>query len=312
MSVASGSGIDGRSIKGNTLQPGHLTDRFRKHGYFYEKFGAISSILQFGTAATPVTVPTLPTAAQGNVSRILTPHGNTIEMFSTTAQTLLPLPHATKGWDIACDAVENETIELVPGGNFANSPYAMLTSGTGAAPNFYQSVTLEITDADGSDQMLMGFRKAETYAVPTSLLTTGDGIYTDFCGIGFAKAVADPNPVSVASDVANGGSTTVSQVSFTWADTLKHKLEMWVVGRVARFFINGVQLGGRVAFDAAGAAITAQTTKVPHTYTFGTALSVVPTLILRHDAAVSEAIYISEWEVGTLEMVGKDPAQRGA
>lgn len=312
MSIASGSGTEGRSIRGNTLQPGHLTDRFRKHGYFYEKFGAISSILQFGTAATPVTVPTLPTAVQGNVSRIITPHGNTIEMFSTTAQTLLPAPHATKGWDIACDAVDNEALELVPGGNFATSPYAMLTSGTGAAPNFYQAVTLELTDASGSDQLLMGFRKAETYAVPTSILTTGDGIYTDFCGIGFCATKADPNPVGVASDVANGGSTTCTPIGFTWADTLKHRLEMWVVGRRPYFFINGVGLGGSVRLDAAGGAITAQLTKAPHAYTFGTALSLVPFLLVRHDADVLEAAYISEWEVGTLEMVGKDPAQRGA
>ena len=304
-----GTGIVGRSIRAGQIQPYHLADGFRKRRYFFEKFGPIASVQQFGTQTTPVSVPTLPTAAADNVARIVTGMGNVIELYSTTAQTLLPVPHATKGWDIAGDAVDNEAFEMVPGGNSALSPLAFIT---GTDANFFISVTLELTDASGSDQMLIGFRKVEPYIVPTSVLTTGDGIYTDFYGVGFAATKANPNPVSVASDVANGGSTTVSAVGFTWADTLKHKIDVWVVGRVPRVFINGVQLGGRVAKDAAGAAITAQSTKAAHAYTFGNALTLVPWIFVRHDADVLEAAYISEVEVGLLEAKGQDPAQRGA
>jgi len=115
----------------------------------------------------------------------------------------------------------------------------------------------------------------------------------------------------VSSDLNNSGSATVSAVNFTWADTLVHTLEMQVVKNIARFLINGVPLGGTVSFDGDGAAITAQATVKPHTFTFDTGDLVVPFLFLRQDAALTP-VYLQEIEIGHLVSIEADPEQRGA
>ena len=294
-------------LKPNVIRPGHLTANFRKKRFFYEKFSSIASILQYGTQTTPVSVPTLPTAAQDNIARIITSNGNVLDLYSTTAQTLLPIPHATKGWDISCDKVNNECIEIVPGGNHALSPLAMVA---GTDSNFYFSATMELTDVSGTDQFLIGWRKQEAFIVPVSFLTTGDALYTDFCALGFCTTSANPQVVKQASDLNNGGSTTVSSSAFTWADTLKHKVECWVVKRVAKWFINGVPLGASISKDADGGAITAQATVVPTAFTFDTGDTLIPFLFLRHDATSPDANYLSEMEVGFLEDKFSDPTSR--
>ena len=295
-------GQHARELQNESLRPIKRSLYWKQGRYLYEKLDG-QPIVMNGAAGKA-----LWTAAQGQTDIVLTPQGNYIEEFQTTAQTLQPLAHATKGVEIALDQVENESVEYVPGGVRATSPLAFVL---GTDPSFFFKAKFEITDADGMDQFLLGFRKQEAFAVPTSFLTTGDGVYTDFCGIGFAKVVANPNPVSVSSDLNNSGSATVSQVSFTWADTLVHTLEIQVVKRIARFFINGVPLGGTVSLDGDGAAITAQATVKPHTFTFDDADTVIPFIFLRQDSALSP-VYLQEIECGHLVTIEADPEQRGA
>ena len=294
-------GMPGRDLQIESIPPNKRSLYWKRGRYLYEKFSGQPIMMNGATGKA------LWTAAQGQTDIVWTSGGNYIEEFQTTAQTLQPVAHATKGIEVALDQVANESVEYVPGGNRTTSPLAMVL---GTDPAFFIKAKFEITDADGMDQFLIGFRKVEAFAVPTSFLTTGDGIYTDFCGIGFAKVVASPNPVSVASDLNNGGSTTVSQVSFTWADTLVHTLEMQVVNRIARFLINGVPLGGSVSLDGDGAAITAQPTVRPHTFTFDSGDTVVPFIFLRQDTAVTPA-YLQELEIGHLESIEADPNKRG-
>jgi hypothetical protein len=296
-------GIPGRDLRSEDIPPNKRSTYWKQGRYLYEKFSGGQPIIMNAAAGKA-----LWTAAQGQTDIVLTPGGNYIEEFQTTAQTLQPLAHATKGIEIALDQVDNESVEYVPGGNRTTNPLAMVL---GTDPSFFIRAKFEITDADGMDQFLLGWRKVQAFGVPTSFLTTGDGVYTDFAGIGFAKVVANPNPVSVASDLNNSGSATVSQVSFTWADTLVHTLEMRVVKRIAQFLINGVPLGGTVSKDGDGATITAQATAKPHTFTFDTGDTVIPFIFLRQDSALSP-VYIQELEIGHLQSIEADPDQRGA
>jgi hypothetical protein len=294
------SGVARRQLAQQAVSAYRLTDYLRKRRYFYERFCTAQP--QIGIVASSIMA--LPTVAQGEVDYLYTPRGNYMEYFQTTAQTLHPVGHAS-GLVVSGDLVDNEAGELVPGGNDANSALAFVVG----TDNFFAKATIEITDVSGSDQWLFGWRKPQTYGVPTSILSTGDGVYTDFVGMGFAVAAANPSVVKVASDLNNSGSTTVQDTGFTWADTLKHTFEVQCVGRSALFFINGVQLGGSVAFDGVGGAITAQATK-PAAYTFDAGDTMIPWLFIRHDATTPGAFYLRELEIGALIEADKDPSAR--
>lgn len=284
-----------------------INPNYTRGKYFYEKFGAANPSLL--TVASSITA--LPTASAGQVDQMHTPGGYYAEVYQTTAQTLQPIGNA-KGLVLDGDQVDNESIEIVPGANAATSPYAF-TVGTDS--DFFFRATINIVDASGSDQLLIGFRKAEAFAVPTSFLTTGDAGYTDFYGIGFAATKANPNPVNVAYDIGDTGSTTVQAAGFTWADNKVHTLEVRVIGGKAHSFINGNRLGNLVSVDGsggiygAGAAITAQQTVTGPSVTFTAATVVVPFIFVRHDADVLSGCYLQEWEGGHLVDVGLDPNQ---
>lgn len=272
--------------------------------------GSHPLILQYGTQTAPVTVPTLPTAVQDNVNAIVIPHafGNHfIEMYQTTAQTLMPSRHATKGIEIALDQVDNESVEYVLGGNHAKNPLGF-TCGTD--PGVYHEVTFEIPDASGMDQFGIFLRKQENYVVPTSFLSTGDALYTDFVMFGFAAAKADPNPLGIAYDFNNSGSTTVFAPNFTVADNSIIKLAMWVSQRYVKFAINGVPLGGRVAKDALGTAITAQNTLTPPTaIRFDSGDFLIPGIFVRQDADLTP-VYMKSVLCAQMLEVGMQPEGR--
>lgn len=249
------------------------------------------------------TVPALPTAAQGQSDTIVVPGAfgnNYIEMFQTTAQTLFPTPVASSGWDFALDRVDNESVEYVPGGNLAGNPLGMLV---GTDPGVFIKATFSVTDRSGTDQFLVGFRKQETFAVPVSLLTTGDGIYVDFAGIGFSGTASDL--VKTMTDVGNAGSTTVTDTTFAWADTKTHTLEVRVTkGGVVTYFINGTLLGGSISLDGLGAALTLQTTVAGTAYTFTNALQIIPWIFHRHDTTTPGAVTLRRLQVGQLAAIG--------
>lgn len=294
------SGVSRRQIAQQAISAYRLTDYLRKKRYFYERFSTAQPIILRNTSS----LMALPTAAQGQTGYIYTPRGNYIEYFQSTAQTLQPVGNAS-GLVLDGDQVDNESAEFVPGGIDANSALAF-TTGT---DNFFIRATLEITDASGSDQLIVGFRKAEAFQVPTSFLAAGDALYTDFVGMGFAATKANPNTVAVATDLANAGSTVVTQTGFTWADTLKHTLEVRIIGRTAKFFINGIELGRSVAFDAVGGAITAQPTKSA-AYTAAAATTFIPFIFVRQDADLLDAVFLRELEIGTLAEIDQDPYER--
>lgn len=274
--------------------------------------GSNPLILQHGTQTAPVTVPTLPTAVQDNVDTIVVPHmyGNQcVEMYQTTAQTLMPSRHATKGLEIALDQVDNESVEYVLGGNTATNPLGF-TSGTDAA--IYLEATFEIPDASGMDQFGIFMRKQENYVVPTSFLSGGDALYTDFVLFGFAAAKADPNPLGISYDFNNSGSSTVFVPNFTWSDNSIHRLAMFINARYVKFEINGVPLGGRVTKDALGATITAQSTLTPPAaIRFDSGDFIIPGIFVRQDTDVTP-VYLRSLLCAQLLEIGRSPSSRNA
>jgi len=295
--------IPTRAIAAGAITADKLDDELRQGRYLFQKFMAQPLCFHRATGVTA-----LQSANATNINAAIFPDGKMWDVYETTAQTLMPLLHATKGLEIALDQVDNESVEYVPG---VNNPVSALARTAGTDDDFFIRAVLEITDASGLDQMLVGWRKQEAFAVPTQLYAGGDAVYTDLCGIGFGATAADPNPVHVVNTL-NGDASAISEaVNFTWADTLKHELTMKVIGRVAFFEINGIPLGDAVAIDADGSAITSQNTVINATkFTFDDGDVLVPFLFLRQDANVSP-VYITELEIGSLLNIADSPAHRG-
>lgn len=240
----------------------------------------------------------------GTTVKMLTPGGSYWDMYATTAQTILPVGVAGSGLNISCDAVENETVEFVPGGNSSSSRLAYVV---GTDSDFFIRVKFKITDVSGYDQFGIGFRKQEAFATPTSFLSTGDGIYTDFFLLGINGE--DGVNVQTMSDLNNGGSTTVTDTLFNATDAEVLELEVRVIGGKAIGFINGVRLGNPVKKDGDGTSITSQSTNSTASFTFDSGDTLVPMIFGRHDDEVAEATYLQEIEIGHLVDRGLDPAQ---
>lgn len=299
------------SIPHDRLYAHQLSEGLRKSKYMLlERAAGWPVILQHGTAGSPAAVPALPTAAAGALNMLHFPDalGNRgIEMYQTTAQTLFPTRHATKGLLIGCDVVDNESVEYVPGGNHEANPLGILA---GTDPGAFIRATFEFADVSGSDQFVVGFRKQETFAVPTSFLSTGDGIYTDFFGIGFS-GTANPNDVKLVRDLNNGGSTTVFDTGFNFADGGIHTLEIRVKGRRVTALINGVVLGSPVKKDGVGTAISAQSTFTTPTFSFDAGDFLIPFIFHRYDTTTPGAVYLRRLVCGQLVEDGLDPNQKG-
>jgi hypothetical protein len=301
----------GGAIPHERVYAHQLSEGVRKGKYcIIERISTHPLILEHGTQTTPVVVPTLPTAAQDGLSTIYFREGlgeAVLEMFQTTAQTLVPSRHATKGILIGCDVVNNESVEFVPGGNHAANPLGCLA---GTDPGVFIRATFEFADTSGTDQFVVGFRKQAAYAVPTSFLTTGDALYTDYFGIGFSGTAAS-NLVKTASDLNDAGSAVVTSTGFAWADGLIHTLEVRVKGRRVTCAINGVVLGSSVKKDGLGAAITAQSTLTTPVFSFDAGDFLIPFIFHRYDATTPGAVYLRKLVVGQLLEDGLDPSGKG-
>lgn len=282
----------------------------------YMSIGRVSvppTLLNFGTSAAPVGVPTLPVA--GDAADTVTElqfaeaYGHRgVELYQSTAQALKPLLHASKGIEIALDQVDNETVEYVPGGNKASNPLGYLA---GTDPGVFIRATLEFTTNNGIDQLMVGFRKQQAYANPAATWNYNGQVpgYTDFVGIGFAAAVTNPNQLRMATSVANAACVT-SALGFTIASGGIHQIEVRIKRRVAAVFINGVRVGDTVKKDGLGAVITAQPTTTPPVYTVTSALFMIPFILIRQDAGLS-TVFLRGLEVGQLLAVGLQPESRG-
>jgi hypothetical protein len=318
--IQGSGGFDARSVPrlGQKIYFDSLSDAIAKNKVMVvDKFSSHPHILQNGTGAVPVSVNTLPTAVQDNVNTMFIPDAfgcQYAELSQTTAQTLLPLRHATKGLEIGGDKVDNESLEIVFGGNHANNPLAMFTGTNAAAQNADEGIildaTFEITDVSGLDQFGIFLRNQEAYAVPASFLTTGDPLYQNIALFGFAATVATPNIIRSSTDIANSGSSLVSSTGFSVPDNGIVRLMMEMRGRKVFYWINNILAGNRIAVDGIGGAIAAQFAQVPASYTFAFNMTLIPGIFVRQDTTAPTAVYLRKFRTGPRSAFGLNPDGR--
>lgn len=239
------------------------------------------------------------------------------DVYTDTAATIAPyIGTSGSGLDISMDQTDNDVVEFVPGLNNTSNPYAMTV---GTDPDFFIKGRFKVTDADGSDQFGIGWRKQQAFGVSTNFIATGDPIYTDYVLLGFAGTVASPNQVRWSAALNDiGASANVCQTgttSFFVSDGQTVEWEVRVVGRKPLLFINGSRVGNIIAVDGLGAAITAQQTAggtvteaTAGTFLFDIGDVLVPFITLRHDAALANGTFLQRLEGGHVRDVGKDPA----
>lgn len=281
-----------RAIGAGNVRLVNLGNALRRRAAIIERWST-QPVLMEVDASTGVAA--VAAAAQvGDVNLFLSGAGVPWATYQTTALTLFPRYHAD-GLIISGDLVDNEAVEYVPGENTGRNMFGC-TVGT---DEMLFRCNIKIADVSGSDQFLVGWRKQEAFAVPTSFLSTGDGVYTDFYGIGFASAAANPNNVYVAHDLNNSGSTTTGDTLFNWADGENHELTVIVQANGKPLvMINGVVLGDTVKKDGLGATITAQATKNPTSFTFDSGDFLVPFVFIRHDTTTPGVFNLREYAVG--------------
>jgi hypothetical protein len=272
-----------------------------------QQFGRISAqphILQYGTVGAPSTVPALPSAAAGGLDSIIIPGAvghQYWEMHQTTAQTLMPSRHATKGMEVALDQVDNETVQYVPGGNHAANPLGYqipAAGGSGDAGGVIAEATLEITTVAGTDQLFLGFIKQEAFATPTALVNAGDPIYDTIAGL-----LMKSGDVFSLTDLNNSGAAVGTDTLFNWANAGIHKLAVRIYGRRVIYYINGKRVGDPIAFDGLGTAISSQNTRTPPAFSFDAGDFVVPILIIRQDAGLTP-VYVRDARFGLMSEFG--------
>lgn len=182
-----------------------------------------------------------------------------------TATAVAPVIGA-EGLDIGLDDVANDGIEITEGITArSNSAFTM---GTDA---FYLEVKFYVTDASGSDVMMIGFRSDEAYQSDIE-------IYTDMAAVGLNGVdwytwTIDDDGATTKTDVTPSGGDC--------GDTESHIVRINVGADLAvTYEITGAEPTGVAAHD------------------IDTGDVVLPFLYLIHDTDASEAFQIISWECG--------------
>lgn len=221
-------------------------------------------VKQFGEQ--PVCVQEDGTAASGVDTEVnlALMHGLVFEFQNINTQTILVPNIAATGLDIAKDLTDTDGLELTQG-IVASSP-AAFTVGTDGAFHFLARVYL--TDVSGTDDFLIGFRKAEAYQAAVDN-------YDEMAALNIISG-----DITIET-ILNAGATTSTDTTDNWADTTSKTVGVHVsAAGVVTYTIDGVAPTTTAAF------------------TFDDAEVVVPFIYFIHDGDVAEATILQRWDCG--------------
>lgn len=207
-----------------------------------------------------------PTGATGDVNVMAFDDAKFEYHMKGAGQTILAPTFGANGLDISLDLTNNEGVEITQGIT-ARSKSAFTV---GTDPAFFFTVTLKITDVSGTDDLAMGFRKAEAY-----------------------QANVDDYDEMAALNVISGAikiETILNNAATVTTDTTQTVADAGTVTLTVK-----VSAAGVVTYEINGAAPT-----VTAAFTFDSGEVVVPFLYFLHDADVAETTYLQKWEVGYL------------
>lgn len=230
-----------------------------------------------------------PTGTAGDVNTVVV-GPSVFQYHSIVGQTILCPTKTTLGLNISQDLVDNDGLEYTLGNEFPAdtliSNVAGATKGTftvGTDAPFYFSLKLYITDVSGTDDCLMGFRKAEAY----------NATVDDYDEMAAFNIISGDIKIET---ILNNAATVTTDTTDNWTDATAKTLTVLVDsdgsitndGTVGKcyFFIDGL----RPSAEA--------TTRMK----FDSGEIVIPFFHMLHAADVAEATTFQIWESGFYPM----------
>jgi len=265
-----GKGTSGQFLRMNAagLLPSWQTDAVKAMS---DDFNALATtaqppILRFDGVAF--------TGATGILHYLTAPSGNIYGVIPKGAgQTLKPAIVAN-GLDIGGDQTSTEGYELFT--------HMMLATGAPFIAQrdaaFYFKCKLEITDADGLDTLIVGFRRAEAQQ-------SAHTAYADYAGLGLSTA-ADPMAVKTITEL-NGGGTTVTDTTQTLAQGTAVQFKVLVSAAGVVTFQHDIVTPGTLAAPTAAG-----------TMTFDIDDPVIPFVHFLNSANLADGVIIHSWDAG--------------
>jgi hypothetical protein len=214
------------------------------------------------------------TGATGIQHYLQAPSGNVYGVIPKGAgQTLKPVIVAN-GLDIGGDQTTTEGYELFT--HMLGATGRPFIIGTDAA--FYFKCKFEITDADGLDTLIVGFRRAEAQQAAYAS-------YADYAGLGLNTA-ADPMAIKTITEV-NGAGTTVTDTTQTLTQGTAVQFKVLVSAAGVVTFQHDIVTPGTLAAPTAVGA-----------FTFDVDDPVVPFFNFLNSANLADGVIIHSWDAG--------------
>lgn len=216
--------------------------------------------------SNPATAKLAGGAAAGatGTTNVMTFPDNTFEYHIKGTQTILAPVIGATGLDISMDNTDDDGVELT-NGITARSRVAFVI---GTSPAFYMKAKLKIHDVSGTDDLAVGFRKAEAYQANID-------DYNDMAALNVISGNI------TEETILNNGATVVTDTTLDWADDAEKTLEIYVSAT------------GVVSMKVDGVAVPTFTT-----FTFDTGDTVVPFLFFLNATDIADGTVVESWEVG--------------
>ena len=203
------------------------------------------------------------TGTTGDENIMLFEH-NGFEYHILGTQTILAPSLTAVGLNIAMDQTDNDGVEISQG--ILSTNKHVFTIGTDGP--FFLRVKFKIADVSGTDDCLVGFRKAEAYQAAVDN-------YDEMAALNVISGA-----INIES-ILNAAATATTDTTDAWADNETITLQV------------NVSAAGVVTYKIDGSAPT-----VTAAFTFDTAEVVVPFMYFLNAAGLVDTLEIVEWECG--------------
>jgi hypothetical protein len=214
------SGIPTKRYGDDSINAAKMTPQLREYGYaFYNGRQQPSLSLSDGYADPSGTAATLNRAFFPGTFPLHASYS------ALGTQTLLGplLDTSGDGLDVSQDQTDNDGVQYTFGANNSYGPYAW-TVGT---HNGFIRIKMKIADVSGTDDCCVGLRKVEAIQANVD----------DYDEAAFLNVILGDIKIET---ILNNAATTTTDTTDNWADGDVKTLEVQLVGRQARFLIDGV------------------------------------------------------------------------
>lgn len=213
-------GISTKRYGDESINPAKMTDDAREYGYaFYN--GRVQPNLSLANGYGD------PSGTGGTLNRAFFPGSYPLHASysAIVTQTLLGplLDTAGDGLDVSQDQTDDDGVQYTFGANNSYGPYAW-TVGT---HNGFIRMKMKIADVSGTDDCLVGLRKVEAIQAAVD----------DYDEMAALNVILGDIKIET---ILNNAATTTTDTTDDWADAAVKTLEVQLVGRQARFLIDGV------------------------------------------------------------------------